>query len=414
MNLEADELIDERPDEHLDTSRLEPYLRERLPGTEGLLSVRQFGGGKANLTYLLRFTPAVSGSESAGQPRAETLPLDGGGLGGGDVSGLAIEVGIGTQSSPPPRPSPVEGAGEVREFVLRRPPLGPIPSGAHDMRREHRVLSVLHRRYKLAPESLLLCEDESVIGAVFIVEERRHGFVIRDGIPPEFGGRPALNRRIGEALVDALAALHLVPPAAVGLGDLGRPDGYVERQLQGWTRRWQAAQGGEQAAHSAALWAPVIDWLGRNLPRSGGAALLHNDYRLDNCLLDAADPAHIVAVLDWDMCTQGDPLADLGYVLNYWVEPADPPEWREIAAMPTWREGFPSRTDAIARYAARTGFDVRAVGWHQVFAAFKLAVIIQQIYIRYVRGQTQDERFRYYHRRVRGLAEKARSVAELA
>jgi len=295
--------------------------------------------------------------------------------------------------------------------VLRRPPLGPIPPGAHDMRREHRVLSALHRRFPLAPQSLLLCEDEGIVGAVFIVEERRHGFVIRDDIPAEFAGRPALNCRIGEALVDALADLHLVPPAAVGLDDLGRPDGYVERQLAGWSRRWQAAQGGEEAERAAALWTPVLDWLGRIVPASGAAALLHNDYRLDNCLLDTADPARITAVLDWDMCTQGDPLADLGYLLNYWVEPGDPPEWRAIAAMPTWREGFPSRAVAIERYAARTGSDAGAIGWHQVFAAFKLAVIIQQIYIRFVRGQTQDQRFRLYWRRVLGLAEKARVLA---
>src|SRR5437016_4986432 len=181
-NLEMAELIDQRPDEHLDTSRLEPYLRAHLEDADGPLTVRQFGGGKANLTYLLSF---------------------------GD-----------------------------RELVLRRPPLGPIPPGAHDMRREHRVLSVLHRRYPPAPRSLLLCEDESVIGAVFIVEERRHGFVIRDDIPPEFAGRPELNRRIGLALVDTLADLHLVPPADIGLDDLGRPEGYAERQLAGWVRRW--------------------------------------------------------------------------------------------------------------------------------------------------------------------------------
>lgn len=358
MNLEAAELIDERPDERLDATRLEPYLRAHLPGAEGPLSVRQFGGGKANLTYLLRFG-APSGSS---------------------------------------------------EFVLRRPPLGPIPPGAHDMRREHRVLSVLHRRYRPAPRSRLLCDDESIIGAVFIVEERRHGFVIRDDIPPEFAGRPELNRRIGEALIDALADLHLVPPDEIGLGDLGRPEGYVERQLAGWVRRWRAAQGGEEAERAAAAMDPVIDWLGGRLPQSGAAALLHNDYRLDNCLLDATDPGHIEAVLDWDMCTQGDPLADLGYVLNYWVEPDDDPAWREVAAMPTWRDGFPSRAQAVERYAARTGFDVAAIGWHQVFAAFKLAVIIQQIYIRFVRGQTQDQRFRYYYRRVLGLADKARRL----
>jgi aminoglycoside phosphotransferase (APT) family kinase protein len=351
-SLEAAELIDERTDERLDTTRLEPYLRARLPGAEGQLSVRQFGGGKANLTYLLRF-----------------------------------------------------GASE---FVLRRPPLGPIPPGAHDMRREHRVLSVLHRRYSPAPRSLLLCEDESIIGAVFLAEERRHGFVIRDDIPNEFAGRPELNRRIGEALIDALADLHLVPPDAVGLGDLGRPEGYVARQLEGWVRRWRAAQGGEEAERAATAMDPVIGWLGAHLPRSGAAALLHNDYRLDNCLLDAGDPGRIEAVLDWDMCTQGDPLADLGYVLNYWVEPRDPPEWREIASMPTWRDGFPSRAEVIERYAARTGFDLSEIGWHQVFAAFKLAVIIQQIYIRFVRGQTQDQRFRHYYRRVIGLGDKAR------
>jgi aminoglycoside phosphotransferase (APT) family kinase protein len=391
--LEAAELIDQRPDERLDTTRLEAYLREHLPGAQGTLSVRQFGGGKANLTYLLRFAPTPTLPRSRGRGKASAdddvpSPASGGGLGRGRFGAAPV----------------------AKEFVLRRPPLGPIPPGAHDMRREHRVLSVLHRHYKLAPESLLLCEDESVIGAVFIVEERRHGFVIRDDIPAEFAGQPELNRRIGDALVDALADLHLVMPAEVGLDGLGRPEGYVERQLAGWTRRWQAAQGGAEAERSAALWAPVLDWLGRHLPKSGGAALLHNDYRLDNCLLDPADPARIVAVLDWDMCTQGDPLADLGYLLNYWVEPGDPPEWREIASMPTWRPGFPSRSDAIQRYAAHTGFDVAAVGWHQVFAAFKLAVIIQQIYIRYVRGQTQDQRFRYYYRRVLGLAEKARGL----
>jgi aminoglycoside phosphotransferase (APT) family kinase protein len=353
-SLEAAELIDERPDEQLDTSRLEPYLRAHLPGADGPLAVRQFGGGKANLTYLLRF---------------------------GD-----------------------------REFVLRRPPLGPIPPGAHDMRREHRVLSALCRRFPLAPQSLLLCEDESIIGAVFIVEERRRGFVIRDDIPAEFAGRPDLNRRIGEALVDALADLHRVKPAAVGLGDLGRAEGFLERQLAGWTRRWQAAQGGAEAERSAQEWRPVLEWLGQKLPPSGGAALLHNDYRLDNCLLSATDPARFEAVLDWDMCTQGDPLADLGYLLNYWVEPEDPVEWRDIAAMPTWRPGFPSRAEATRRYATRTGFDVAAIGWHQVFAAFKLAVIIQQIYIRYVRGQTQDRRFEHYYRRVLGLAAKARDL----
>ena len=350
----AAELIAERPDERLDTTRLEPYLREHLPRADGKLSVAQFHGGKANLTYLLRF---------------------------GDS-----------------------------EFVLRRPPLGPIPPGAHDMRREHRVLSALSRCYRLAPRSLLLCEDETIIGAVFIVEERRVGFVIRDDLPAEFAGRPELNRRIGFALVDALAELHAVDPSEIGLGDLGRVAGFLERQLSGWSRRWEASLGGAEEAQSRAAMAPVLDWLARTLPKERAGALLHNDYRLDNCLLDVVDPARIVAVLDWDMCTQGDPLADLGYLLNYWVEPGDEPEWRAIASMPTWRAGFPSRAEAISRYAARTGSDVGDILWYQVFAAFKLAVIIQQIYIRYVRGQTQDRRFASYATRVLGLANKARTL----
>jgi aminoglycoside phosphotransferase (APT) family kinase protein len=158
---------------------------------------------------------------------------------------------------------------------------------------------------------------------------------------------------------------------------------------------------------------PVLDRLAAGLPQSRAATLLHNDYRLDNLLLDPADPARVVAVLDWDMCTLGDPLADLGYVLNYWAEPGDDPAWREIAAMPTWREGFPSRAEAIARYAERTGFDVAHIRWYEIFAAFKLAVIVQQIYIRWRRGQTRDERFRRYDERVAGLAQKARILAEI-
>src|SRR5262249_38747678 len=238
-----------------------------------------------------------------------------------------------------------------------------------------------------------------------------HGFVIRDDIPADFANRPDLNRRIGFALVDALADLHRVDPAEIGLDGLGRVEGFLERQLSGWMRRWEASLGGQEEARSRAEMAPVLDWLARRRPAERAGALLHNDYRLDNCLLDTADPARIVAVLDWDMCTQGDPLADLGYVLNYWVEPGDDPEWREIAAMPTWRGGVPSRAEAIQRYAARTGFDVGAILWYQVFAAFKLAVIIQQIYIRYVRGQTKDRRFEFYWRRVLGLAAKARGLA---
>ena len=349
--LEAAEIIAPRADEQLDTTRLEPYLREHVEGVAGPMTVRQFGGGHANLTYLVAF-------------------------------------------------------GE-REFVLRRPPLGPVAPGSHDMRREHRVLSVLYRAFPLAPRSFHLCEDETIIGAVFQVLERRHGFAIRSDIPEEFRGRPELNRRIGTMLVETLAALHRVDPGAVGLEGLGKPEGYLDRQLAGWSKRWDAAMEQPDAGMDR-----LRDWLGAHRPASRPATLLHNDFKLDNMLVDPADPARPVAVLDWDMCTLGDPLFDLGSMMTYWAEPGDPPLWREAAMMPTWREGFPTRREAMARYAELTGFDLAPMRWHLVFGAFKLAVVLQQIYIRYRRGQTKDERFAKFGRRVAALIEKGLALAE--
>jgi aminoglycoside phosphotransferase (APT) family kinase protein len=348
--LEAAEIIAPRADEQFDTSRLEPYLREHVPGATGPMAVRQFGGGHANLTYLVTFAD--------------------------------------------------------REFVLRRPPLGPVAPGSHDMRREHRVLSVLHRVFPLAPHSLHLCEDESIIGAIFQVIERRHGFAIRADIPEAFRDRPELNRRIGNMLVETLAALHRVDPRAVGLEGLGRPEGYLDRQLAGWSKRWEAAKDRDHAGMDR-----LCDWLGANRPASRQATLLHNDFKLDNMLVDPQDPARPVAVLDWDMCTLGDPLFDLGSMMTYWAEPGDPPGWREAAMMPTWREGFPSRREAMARYAELTGFDLAPMRWHLVFGAFKLTVVLQQIYIRYLRGQTQDERFAKFGRRVEALIEKGLALS---
>ncbi len=340
------------PEEALDIPRLEAFLQGRLPGAQGALEAWRFTGGLANLTYLLRF---------------------------GD-----------------------------REFVLRRPPLGPVAPGSHDMRREHQVLSRLPDAYPLAPRSLLLCEDESVIGAVFAIAERRRGIAITTELPARYR-EPALCRRIGEMLIDALADLHKVDPAAVGLEDLGRPEGFVSRQLDGWSRRWEAALDRPYSQTQ-----PLLDWLRAGSPRPQSAGLVHNDYKLDNLLVDPADPARAVAVLDWDMCTRGDPLLDLGYLLNYWAEPGDDPAWLRAAAMPFWHPGFPSRAEAVQRYAARTGFDVSGVRWYLVFATFKLAVIIQQIFIRYLRGQTTDERFADLGSRVQALVEKAVVIAGIS
>lgn len=340
-------LVPPPTEELLDTTRLDPLLRATLPDAEGALTSFRFTGGRANLTYLLRF----------------------------------------------------EGGAE---YILRRPPLGPVAPGAHDMRREHRVLSRLYRGFPLAPRSLVLCEDESVIGAVFVIEERRRGINILLDMPERHRGRPELNHRIGDMLIDRLAELHAVDPARVELADLGRPQGFVERQFEGWARRWQAALDRPYPQTDE-----LLAWLGSRLPKPQAATILHNDWKLDNLLVDPDDPAIPTAVLDWDMCALGDPLLDLGYLLNYWAEPGDPADWIAASAMPTWRPGFPSRGEAIARYAAASGLDLAGIGWYQVFTAFKLAVIIQQIYIRYLRGQTTDQRFARYGERVASLIEKA-------
>jgi aminoglycoside phosphotransferase (APT) family kinase protein len=339
------ELIEPRKDERLELVRLEPYLREHLPGVDGPLSVQQFSGGHANLSYLLRF-------------------------------------------------------GET-EYVLRRPPLGPIAPSSHDMKREYRVLSKLYRAFPLAPRSYLFCDDHSIIGSDFQVMERRHGIVIRKQIPQAINDKPALKRRIGEMVVDVLIALHKVDRQAAGLEDFGRPQGFVKRQLDGWSERWRVAAHEDNPAMER-----LIAWLYDHFPASREQSLLHNDYKLDNMMVDGDDPAKPVAVLDWDMCTSGDPLLDLGYLLNQWVEPDDNPIWIQETAMPTAAGGFPNRREVIERYARGTDFDVGEIDWYYAFAAMKFAVIIQQIYIRYLRGQTQDRRFASFDERARSFVDK--------
>ncbi len=344
------ETIDVRPDETLDLTRLEPWLRENLDGSEGPLSVRQFGGGHANLTYLLTF--------------------------GGN------------------------------EFVLRRPPLGPIAPSAHDMKREHRVLKDLWRAYPLAPRSYILCTDPDILGADFHVLERREGFVIRATNTAVIDDNPDLCRKIGAMIVDSLADLHRVDPAQVGLDEFGRPEGFVDRQVAGWVKRWHAAV--DDSAPDAT---DLIAWIEADIPHSPEVALIHNDFKLDNIMVAHDDPSRAVAVMDWDMCTRGDPLLDLANLLNYWAEAGDSDLHRRAAWMPTDRPGFPTRAEIAASYAERTGFDLSRLTWYEVFGAFKVAVIVQQIYIRYLRGQTQDERFAVMGERARALIEKAKTLA---
>jgi aminoglycoside phosphotransferase (APT) family kinase protein len=343
------DVIPVREDERFEPGRLATYLRGRLEGSDRPLEVRQFGGGHANLTYLLRF----------------------GGEGG-------------------------------VEYVLRRPPLGPVAKGAHDMKREYRALSVLWKAFPLAPRAFLYCEDPEIIGADFFVMERRHGVVVRREIPAIFGGGedPEANRKLSQVVIDTLARFHAVDPAAVGLEGLGRPDGFLERQVRGWTERYERAR-----TEPVPIAEETSRWLLDHLPESPPATLLHNDWKLDNMAVAADDPGRCVAVYDWDMCTQGDPLCDLGTLLCSWVDRGE--SGVGPAAMPTQTVGFLTRDEAIRRYADRSGRDVSNVAYYHVFGTFKMAVVLQQIYHRYHLGQTKDDRFAAMDQGARALFELA-------
>jgi len=351
-------LTDTRPvraSEQLEWSRLAAYLRAELPkridGFEAAaeMEVEQFPGGHSNLTYLLRF-----------------------------------------------------GDGE---FVLRRPPFGPVPPRAHDMARECRLLAAVHPVFPLAPRPYLLCDDLVVAGFVFYVMERRRGIVIRDDEPPELRDRIDLRRGISEAMIDTLADLHAIDVATHGLDSLGKPAGFVARQIRGWTERWQGAKTSDVPEMEQ-----LAAWLEARIPADPPrASIVHGDYKLDNVMLDARQPHRLVAVFDWEMSALGDPLVDLGILLCYWVHVAA--ESRDAVATVTTRPGWFGRDEILERYGSRAKRSVDGIALYEVFAVFKLAVVLQQIYARYVRGQTDDPRFASLGERVLLLARKAASLA---
>jgi len=326
------DVIPVRAEESFPIHRLARYLEGKVVRAEGTPSVGQFAGGHANLTYLLTY-PGV-------------------------------------------------------ELVLRRPPLGPVAPGSHDMSREYRVLSRLHRAFSPAPEAFLFCDDVAVMGAPFLVMERKTGVVIRNVVPAMFGSGEdrVANRKLSEVVVDTLADLHSVDPASCDLADLGRPDGFLGRQVEGWITRWEAAQ-----HEPNPLADDLADWIRTRLPKSPAPTIIHNDWRLDNMAVDPVDPGRCTAVYDWDMCTRGDPLADLGTVMGVWYEADEMPA--TLNPMPTSVPGFMSRAEAIERYAEKSGADLRDFNWYLVFGTWKLGVVLQQIFIRWHRGQTHDERF---------------------
>lgn len=330
------ELLDQpqsiRAGEELDAGRLEAYLRQQFPHLKGPLETTQFPKGYSNLTYSLRL---------------------------GD-----------------------------QEMVLRRPPFGAKIKTAHDMGREYRILSHLIHVYPKVPRPLAYCEDESVLGAPFYVMERVKGIILRARPPAGLDLSPAVMQRISRSFIENLAEIHGIDYAAAGLGDLGKPDGYVTRQVEGWIKRYQNARTDEIAEMER-----LAAWLMENKPSESGACLIHNDYKYDNLVLDPDELSRIKACLDWEMATIGDPLMDLGSTLGYWVDADDPEEWQKQSFGLTTLPGNLNREELMEHYLRKSGRTAGNPVFYYAYALFKIAVIVQQIYARYKQGLTQDARF---------------------
>lgn len=345
------EAVAPRPGEALDADAVADFVASRLPELAGEVEILQFPSGASNLTYLVR---------CAG-----------------------------------------------RELVLRRPPFGTKARTAHDMGREYRILSRLHRVFPYAPRPLAYCEDPAVLGEPFYLMERLEGIVLGRDLPPGMKLPPAAATALCAELIRVHVELHEVDYATAGLAELGHPEGYVGRQVAGWSKRYRAAATPDVPDNEA-----LMTWLeARRPPDTDRPALIHNDYKLDNVVLGAADGGwRIRGVLDWEMATVGDPLMDLGCSLAYWVQADDPPAMQALRMMPTQLTGMLTRHELVAEYARRAGRELGDFRFYYAFGLFRLAVIVQQIYYRYTLGQTRDPRFRDFGRLCALLSATATAV----
>ncbi|MGD9804951.1 MAG: phosphotransferase family protein [Hyphomicrobiaceae bacterium] len=281
-----------------------------------------------------------------------------------------------------------------RMLVLRRPPDGDLPPGAHDMAREHRILSRLWRALPLAPQSVHLCEDRSVIGVPFQLIEYRPGLVIKGDDKRHFEGKPDVAARTGQMVIETLVAIHDVDAEAIGLGDLGKPEGFIERARKGWTGR---AERLELAPEAAALVREVSAWLATQTVRTRRPTLLHSDFKLDNLIVEP-DTLKPVAIVDWDMGTRGDPLFDVATLLSYWAQDGDPDCMHDTKQLPTAAPGFPTRDAVVAEYARLTGRDVSDFPVLRVLAMFKLAVVLLQLHALWKRGAAKGDEYARFER----------------
>lgn len=338
-----------RPGEELDPAALAAWLDGQLGGSAPI-EVLQFPGGHSNLTYLVKRAGA--------------------------------------------------------EYVLRRPPFGSQVKSAHDMGREHTVLSALAPVYAKAPRPLALCTDPAVLGCTFYLMERRTGVILRKEVPAGLTLDEATARRVCELLVDAHVELHAVDFAAAGLGTLGKPAGYVRRQVEGWTERYHGSRTDELP-----VVLEVAAWLAGHLPADGAPALIHNDWKFDNVIFDDG-LTRVVGALDWEMATVGDPLMDLGTSLGYWVEAGDPGPMHMLRFGLTHLPGMLTRREVVARYVEGSGRTIADPVFYYAYGLFKTAVVAQQIYYRFATGKTTDPRFAIFIHGVRALCDQARAAID--
>lgn len=351
MNVE-EETIAVRTGEQFDLQTVEQYLRSTIPEIgQGSLHVRQFPSGASNLTYLLQ---------------------------------------IGNW-----------------EGVLRRPPLGPVAPKAHDMQRESGLLQKIHPVFPLAPKPYIFCNDLTLLGVPFYVMERRKGVVVNTSFPPGAAPTADLCRHLSYTMVDTIAQIHAIDWQGAGLSEFGYPEGFLGRQVKSWIERYFRAQ-----TDTIPEVEPLTRWLAEHVPQSPAPTLIHNDFKLNNTLLDPNDLTRVTAVLDWEMTTIGDPLFDLATSLSYWVNADDPQELQTVLPSVTPLPGFITREQFMERYTQQSGRDLSSMHFYMTFAYFKLVVIIQQIYVRWKRGQTQDERFAAFGPRVHELIRYAAQLAE--
>lgn len=342
-----DDAKDIRKGEELNWDKLESYLRDHMLDLKGEMTVAQFHGGHANLTYLLKF---------------------------GD-----------------------------NEYVLRRPPFGKIAPGAHDMKREYRVLSKLYEFFPQAPRAFHLCTDPEVIGATFVVMERRKGIVVRYSLPDIFKKFNKVEQRLTEALMKAEAALHNVNVTSADLVELGRPEGFLNRQLDGWIKRWELSKVEENIEMNE-----VYEILSSDLPVPQAVSIIHNDIKFDNCQFQENNPDKVTSIFDWDMATLGDPLVDFGVSLSYWPEE----KVRQFKNLPVTLKGdFPNKEFLKEKYAQYSGFNLENIAWYESLAYWKGAVIAQQLYRRFVNGATKDKRMAAFGDSAKALASIARQIA---